>query len=879
MVFIPYAVSLIAYLLCTIAWAQHPAPIKETPPQTIATSTTTPSTKIVYSALPSWADRLGWIDAPFNGGLCRGYYQEPPLGFVGETHHDPLKSVTKISADTIELHHAGTSALSGHVSLNQPFRQLRANKAYLNRDLATHKPTTVDLQGNIQLREPGKLILANSGHINLVDDSGEFNDLLFRFSYTNAKEPIEEAYRLGMPIPLYQTHGWGNASYIKREPSGILRLLHGTYSTCPPNHAHWQIKAQQIVVDKEKGRGLAKNARLYFFGVPLLYTPLFTFPLDNHRKTGILFPSPGYTNNSGSQVSFPFYWNMAPNYDFLFTPTSMSKRGIQWNGDFRYLTPHRFGSFHGSLLPNDRNFIQDRAEKTLEAPPDTPGINRLDNASSTRHFISWRDDANYNAHWNSHLFINLVGDDYYFEDFTKEHGQITRNQLINEASLHYTSTHWDGLLHVQEFQTLHPINQAPVDNQYRRLPQLALTGYFPGLTEHINLQWRNEIVYFDKDKNPSDTIFPVTGGRFYTAPHLQFPFHGYNGFFIPEVELGFTQYSLYHQLPNENSDISRFLPLMDIDAGLYFSRPIYWFGHPFTQTLEPRLFYLYVPNHNQDDIPLFDTDLQPFTYEQFFRHNRFTSIDRIGDANQLSTTISSAFLDHHTGEEQLRASLGAIVYFHHREVTINNSRTSFVALQNSVSPNALISPVVGQMDYHLYHHWYFNGSTAWDPYFTHINNSNINFQYKIDNGHIINIGYAFLRGGDTLPERQEESNGRITLTDRELRKNNLNQMDFSIAWPLSLHWQGYSHWSYNFSHGHPLTYFAGLAYNSCCWGLRLVGGREFNYLDSNNHAQYNNLFYIELSLRGLGNFGPNKPGGLLQRDIPGYKNSFGQLLP
>ena len=872
MILLRFTLLFLASCLCITTWAVPETNTVEkntTPTLPVATQATTP--------MPSLADSLGWIDAPLSQRLCHGYYRELPLGFAGEAHPAPLESVTKISADTVELHHAGTSALSGHVAFNQPFRQVSANKAYLNRDPKTHKPTSVDLQGNIQLREPGKLILAKNGHINLLDDSGEFDNLLFRFSYANVTPPSETAYDLGIPLSLYQTHGWGTASHIKREPSGILKLSHSTYSTCPPNHAHWQIKARQITVDKEKGRGLAQGAGLYFFGVPLLYTPIFSFPLDNHRKTGLLFPSPGYTNNSGYQVGFPFYWNMAPNYDFLFTPTAMSKRGTQWNGDFRYLTPHRLGSLHGTLLPNDREFIKDRNNKSLDAPVNTIGINRLENTSSTRHFVSWRDDANYNPHWGSHVFINLVSDDYYFEDFTKAHGQITRNQLINEASLYYNSTHWDGLLHIQEFQTLHPVDQALVDNQYRRLPQLALTGHFPGMGEHMNLQWHNEIVYFDKDKNPGDLSVPVTGGRFYTAPHLQFPFHSYNGFFIPEIELNFTQYTLHHQLPNENPTISRLLPLMDIDTGLYFSRPIHWFNHSFTQTLEPHLFYLYVPYHNQDDIPLFDTDLQPFTYEQFFRRNRFTGIDRIGDANQLSTTISSALLDKNTGEEQLRTSLGAIIYFHDREVTINNGRTSFVVLQNSVSPTASLSPLVGQMDYHLYQHWYFNGAVAWDPYFTHFNNSNVNFQYKIDNKHIINLGYAFLRGGDVASEIKNNNSPDLVFTEDQLRKNNLNQVDFSITWPLSLHWQSYGHWSYNFSHGHPLTYFAGLAYNSCCWGLRLVGGREFNYLDSNNHPQYNNLFYAELSLRGLGNFGPNHPSGLLQQNIPGYKNNFGQI--
>lgn len=851
-----------ASLFSTLIWA--------TPP----TEKVKPS---MYSAT-TLATQLGWINDPFSNKLCHGYYQEAPLAFKGETHASLLQSLTKISADTVEFHHTSTSTLVGHVALTQPFRQIKANTAFLNRDAVTQQPSSVQLTGDIQIREPGKLILAKTGYLSLVNDKGNFKHLLFRFSYTSPPEVTQTDYLLGKSLRLYQTHGWGKANQLKQIDANVFELKNTTYSTCPPDHPAWQIKARQLIINKQKNRGLAKNVGLYFFKVPLFYTPLFSFPLNTQRETGFLFPLPGYTNRSGYQLGLPFYWNLAPNYDFLFTPILMSQRGIQWNGSLRYLTPSHTGKIKGSILPDDKLFIADKKQKPLEVPPSTPGINRLIQASDIRRFITWEDEGIYNDYWSSHLFLNTVGDDYYFEDFPKAHGQITRNQLVNEASLNYSSAHWDSSLFIQAFQTLHPIDQAPVDNQYRRLPQFNLVGHFPEVRRHLNVQWYNEAVYFDKTQNPGAKILPVTGGRFYTAPHFQFPFYGYNSYFIPEIEFNLTEYNLHHQTLGEPPHITRFLPLIDIDTGFYFSRPIHWFNHSLIQTLEPHFFYLYVPYHNQNNIPLFDTDLQPFTYQQFFRRNRFTNIDRIGDANQLSTTLSSAFLNPQTGEERLRASLGMIIYFHDREVSINNERTSFVVLQNSVSPNASLSPLVGQVDYHLNHHWDVNGEVAWDPYFTHFNNSNINLQYKIDNQRIINLGYAFLRGGDAFPYLEKDNKGNIILNDRTLRKNNLNQLDFSITWPLSLHWQSYAHWSYNFSHGHPLTYFGGLAYNSCCWGIRLVGGREFNYLDTQNHAQYNNLIYAELSLRGLGNFAPNNPSGLLQRNIPGYKNDFGQLL-
>ena len=56
----------------------------------------------------------------------------------------------------------------------------------------------------------------------------------------------------------------------------------------------------------------------------------------------------------------------------------------------------------------------------------------------------------------------------------------------------------------------------------------------------------------------------------------------------------------------------------------------------YRQTLEPRLFYLYVPYEDQKDIPVFDTGETYFNYASLFRDNRFSGSDRIGDENKLS---------------------------------------------------------------------------------------------------------------------------------------------------------------------------------------------------------------------------------------------------
>src|SRR5690625_1863114 len=49
-----------------------------------------------------------------------------------------------------------------------------------------------------------------------------------------------------------------------------------------------------------------------------------------------------------------YYFNLAPNYAATLTPRVLSKRGLQWQGEFRYLQPKYSGIWSGQYLHNDR---------------------------------------------------------------------------------------------------------------------------------------------------------------------------------------------------------------------------------------------------------------------------------------------------------------------------------------------------------------------------------------------------------------------------------------------------------------------------------------------------------------------------------------------
>ncbi len=827
-----------------------------------------------YLSRQEIADLIGWKPDPCADNFCGGYYLEPVLFYKQKKQYAPNEAPVHLTADKTELSQVGPSALSGNVVVTQPDRRVEADSVYINRDPDTGQLSTLDAYGKVVLREPGKLVIADKAHIKLDDRSGSLSDVVYRMTFGNVIEP-----RSPVPIPakevkLEDTTAWGIAEKVIRRDSGVVDIINGTYTTCPPTeHTTWMVKADKMILDRDAGRGTARNAKLYFEDKPILYSPYFNFPLDKRRQTGFLFPSMGHSTDSGYEVSTPFYWNIAPNYDATITPKFMTKRILQLGGEFRYLTEKNYGNFHGSIVPHDPEFADFKDHLLDTNPPGTPGRSRLKNEDDTRYFASWQNNTYFNEHWSSYVYLNHVSDDYYFTDLGDDPSQITNNQIINQGTMFYNSEHWHFKTNLQGYQTLHPLDQAPIDNQYRMLPQLVLNGNFPLVGDHFNIDLQNEAVYFDKDKNPGQSMEPVTGSRINIQPGVSFPYYWAAGFLIPRVQVSTTTYDLQNQVRGTDgqrlaSNFTRVLPIVDIDAGLIFDRNFNFAGTDYIQTLEPRLFYLYVPYRNQDDIPLFDTDVQPFSFEQLFRTNRFSGIDRIGDANQISAALTTRFLNEDTGAEKMRASIGQIYYFEHRRVNVKDSTEDLVTLENSVPSDTPSSPIVGEIKYHLDQDWSVDSSIAWDPNFGETNNAYTFFQYKPDEDHILNLGYVFLKGGDQLLGKSPNSS-----------ENDLNQTDFSIAWPIAERWKGMARWNYNLSHTHAQTYFVGVQYDSCCWAIRLVAGREFQYLEndanSKNKPVFDNKIYLEFALKGLGDAALNSASGMLTDGIPGFTDNFG----
>ncbi|MBV8803121.1 MAG: LPS-assembly protein LptD, partial [Gammaproteobacteria bacterium] len=426
------------------------------------------------------ANELGWIQT--NNNRCGGFYLEP--AFTDASLFVDNKLIITSNTGLYSSH--GTSISEGKVTISQNGQQITANKAYLYRDPITEKYSAIDLIGNVELRQPNDLVRAKCAHINLKEKTKSLNNLLYRTAiYGNTTpKPTLDVKETFQEHEVIQLSAWGRAKEYKQDDPKVSHLIQASYSTCPPLTNTWNVKATSIDLDKNTGRGAAWNARLYLKGVPVFYTPYFNFPIDSRRKTGFLMPTFGSSSTNGPMIGTPFYMNLAPNYDDTLTPLLLSKRGLQLDNSFRYLSPLSKGTLRIAALPNDKlfsDFQQDTIEEYSSStnPTTQSEVDTLKKASTTRSLISWQNQTRFNTHWDSNIDYNWVSDDYYLKDFNSGLHTFSPNQLLQQADTNYKGEYWQFMGRLQSYQTLHPIDQPSLANQYSRLPQLVLTGDYP----------------------------------------------------------------------------------------------------------------------------------------------------------------------------------------------------------------------------------------------------------------------------------------------------------------------------------------------------------------------------------------------------------------
>ncbi len=630
------------------------------------------------------------------------------------------------------------------------------------------------------------------------------NPRLYQDSYREPAKPIGlEA------LPPINSTSRGDAQVVFFEGQDKKRLKNARYTTCEAGVDDWYIKAKEIELNDYTQSGTAKNAYVEFKGVPLLYTPWMSFSFNNERKSGLLAPTIGSTTNSGFEVAVPYYINIAPNKDATVSTRYMSKRGLQLQGDFRYLGENYSGIDSLEYLDNDTN------------------------TDKRRYYVNLSHSHSFDNGWSAGYNLEKVSDDQYFSDMSTRIINTSRVNLPQEGRVDYSGEVWkfNGL--VQKYQTLDKTNYP-----YERLPQLTLTA--DKEWDYVNTNLFSQYTYFDR--NDKATL-SATGSRLVLYPSISAPFTQSYGYVTPKLGLHMTQYSLKNNdftvngaTVTNNTD-SRVLPIVSIDSGLYFERDFNVkknnkIQNGYTQTIEPRLFYVYIPDHNQDLLPVFDTGLSDLNQTTLFSENQFTGDDRINNANQLSLAVTSRLVDKDTGVERLAATVGERFYFQDQNVT----------LPGGVKSSGTRSDIIGSLTARLSNQWNLDAFGQYNTDGNGLVRGNLLARYNPEPGKLLNIGYRYTQAF-------------------------LEQIDISGQWPLSRGWYGVGRYNYSVRESKPIEAVAGLEYDAGCWQARTVIQRV-----ETATAQANYGLFFQLELGGLASIGAN-PLNLLRRDIPGYLSS------
>ena len=687
--------------------------------------------------------------------------------------------------------------------------ELQRDDTVLTADKVTYREPTDEAlaEGNVVLSRGTDTIRGPRATLVVGDRTGEFESPRYELSRARSPGLAGEAPRA--------VSGSGEADVLRLEGENQYRLKNATWTTCSPTDPDWYIKARELELDYDREVGTAHRSSIVFMDTPLFWMPWIEFPLNGQRQSGLLPPTFGSSNKTGVDFTQPYYWNIAPNYDATVVPRFMSRRGVQIGGEFRYLGADYQGTTRVEWMPEDRVTGEER---------------RLGSIQHQHRFA---------PNLYGTLDLNGVSDDEYFEDLSSNIGVASRVNLLREGRLLYAGGWWSATALVQRYQTLSPEGETANIEPYRRLPQIALNAYRADVAGGVAAELESRFTRFEH-ADP-DSFDEAT--RFVAYPQLSLPMQGASWFLTPKAGLHYTSYDIDRAKANaaKPDSITRSLPIMSIDSGLFFDRETRIFGGDYVQTLEPRLYYLRVTDKNQEEVPIFDSNRFDVGFAQIFAENRFSGDDRIGDANDLTAAVTTRFIDSTTGAERLRALIGQRYYFSDQQVYLYDPNER----RRAGRGNEILAGLGGQINRRVSVDSYLQYNTETQR----TERLNANVRYQGGFARVLNLSYRY------APNLMVDSAKQII---------GLEDIDVSGQWPLARNWYGVGRVTHSLKDNRVTEAVAGLEYDGGCWVFRTAMHRF-----AIDESDVTNAIFVQLELNDLAGIGSN-PLSLIKRSVPGY---------
>lgn len=570
--------------------------------------------------------------------------------------------------DTQDIH------AQGSVLLNKGNQTVHADRLWYFQDIRE-----IDAQGSVVLEQNGSTMSGPHLRLNLDTSIGTMEQPKFF---------------------LPEKNGRGSADLMHILDKQRFTLDKASYTTCPADNQDWMLKMGGLEIDRNRQIGVAHHAWIEFMAVPILYSPWMDFSLNGQRKSGFLAPIFGATVKGGSELTLPYYWNIAANRDATITPRFMAKRGLMLSNEFRYLEAAYAGEAHLDALPNDALTKSNRTHMSLQHSQ-IIGAGLAANAS-----------------------LNTVFDDAYFRDLAETVNSTSQVNLLQEGVLTYNANWWNAVARVQRYQTLQD-PAAPISLPYKRLPQLTLNS--AQNQAGAALAFAGEYVDFS---HPT----ALNAKRLVLNPSVSYSLLNDQAYyFTPKIGLHSTQYVMGANNTAALANASRALPILSVDSGMELEREWSWFGKEYVQMLEPRAFYVHIPYKDQDLLPNFDSAQADFSFTQMFTENRFFGSDRIGDANHVTLAVTSRLLEQGNGMERLKVMVG-------ERFSFSSPRVNLVTPATTLNKSDILLAAAGRVT----DAWSLDSEFQYDPNQSYTQRYNIAAHYGPEAGKVLNLGYRFL---------------------------------------------------------------------------------------------------------------------------------------
>jgi LPS-assembly protein len=683
---------------------------------------------------------------------------------------------------------------TGGVTLLNQDKSVIADQLTVNRDTAT-----VDANGDIHFQNKGIDIFADSLNINQLQQTTSLNAASYQ---------------------LNGSAGHGNATKININGNGkTLSFIDSSFTTCYDAVPDWQMRASEITISSDKKSLEAYHARFSLFDIPILYIPYLTMPLSNDRMSGFLYPTISTSNNSGLEVEAPYYINIAENMDATITPRYMSQRGTQLITQFRYLQDLQSGQIDVEYLDKDIKLI---------------------NSDNARYLARLQHIGTFSERFRAHVDYTAISDDNYLVDLGSNQFSANDAYLYQIGELAYFADNWQTTIKMQDFELLgnHQLS-------YKTLPQIEFSlqqslANFNGIFDFYS-----EFSSFDT----TDKTKP-TAQRYHVEAGLLYPIVTPAWFLNSEFKILQTNYSQKNIRSGSllEKNISRTLPKIRLHGGVNFDRNLSLFNQGYNQTLEPQLQYLYIPDKEQKNIGIYDTTSLQDDYNGLFRDRRFSGIDRIAQANQVSWGITSRLLTA-DNTEVLRLSLGRIVYLN--ESTFDDSDQEALVDKSAFAADIFV---------HINRQWQFSSDIQYNSDLGVTNKSQTSFDYLFSNNQTIQLNHRYAR---------------------DVSGESLEQISLTTNIKIAQRWQIVGRFSQDLQGKRSIESYAGLEYSSCCWGIRFTYHRNINStIDdtgniNENRDAFDSSFNIQFVYNGINsNKSSNSVGDMFNSSIFGYKRPY-----